>query len=226
MIETGFQRPKYLECDYETLTKKYGRFSAQPFDRGYGITIGNALRRILLSSITGAAITAVRIQGVLHEFSSIPGVVEDVTDIILNLKGIRLRLEGEEPKIMTLKKKGPAEAKTSDIVHDPDIEILGDVVISAFEVLGDRVEHRYPGGTGEFGLSMCSIEVSKMTTAEIDAILSGAVVPNSGLVLVEIYYDYYMVLGLPWIRAFVPDPVRLHAYGIMPNVNVEPTPTP
>ena len=124
MIETGFQRPKYLECDYETLTEKYGRFSAQPFERGYGITIGNALRRILLSSITGAAITAVRIQGVLHEFSSIPGVVEDVTDIILNLKGIRLKLEGEEPKIMTLKKKGPAEAKTSDIVHDPDIEIL------------------------------------------------------------------------------------------------------
>ena len=124
MIETGFQRPKYLECDYETLTDKYGRFSAQPFERGYGITIGNALRRILLSSITGAAITAVRIQGVLHEFSSIPGVVEDVTDIILNMKSIPLQLEGEEQKILTLKKVGPADIKTSDIVHDADIEIL------------------------------------------------------------------------------------------------------
>jgi len=124
MIETGFQRPKYLDCDYDFLTETYGRFSAQPFERGFGITIGNALRRILLSSITGAAITAVRIQGVLHEFSSIPGVVEDVTDIILNMKSVPLKLEGEEQKVMILKKKGPAEAKTSDIEHDTDVEIL------------------------------------------------------------------------------------------------------
>ena len=134
MIETGFQRPKYLECDYDTLTEKYGLFSAQPFERGYGITIGNAMRRILLSSVTGAAVTAVRIQGVLHEFSSIPGVVEDVTDVILNLKGIPLKLEGDESKIMTLKKKGPTEAKASDIVHDPDIEILDkDVHIASLD---------------------------------------------------------------------------------------------
>jgi len=124
MIEIGFQRPKYLECDYETLTDTYGRFTAQPFERGYGVTIGNALRRILLSSITGAAITAVRIQKVLHEFSSIPGLVEDVTDIILNLKSIPLKLEGNEDKIITLKKTGPAQAKASDIEHDTDIEIL------------------------------------------------------------------------------------------------------
>ena len=126
MIETGFQRPKYLDCDYDSLTETYGRFSAQPFERGYGITVGNALRRILLSSVTGAAITAVRIQGVLHEFSSIPGVVEDVTDIILNMKSVPLKLKGEEQKVMTLKKKGPAEAKTSDIEHDTDIEILNE----------------------------------------------------------------------------------------------------
>ncbi|NQT79865.1 MAG: DNA-directed RNA polymerase subunit alpha [Candidatus Aminicenantes bacterium] len=124
MIEIGFQRPKYLECDYETLTDTYGRFTAQPFERGYGVTIGNALRRILLSSITGAAITAVRIQKVLHEFSNIPGLVEDVTDIILNLKSIPLKLEGNEDKIITLKKTGPAQAKASDIEHDTDIEIL------------------------------------------------------------------------------------------------------
>lgn len=111
MIETGFQRPKYLECDYESLTDKYGRFSCQPFERGYGITVGNALRRILLSSVTGAAITAVRIQDVLHEFSSIPGVVEDVTDIILNLKSISLKLKGSEPKIMTLKKRARPKPK-------------------------------------------------------------------------------------------------------------------
>lgn len=124
MVETGFQRPKYLECDYESLTEKYGRFSAQPFERGYGITVGNALRRILLSSITGAAITNVRIQGVLHEFSTMPGVVEDITDIILNLKSIPLRLEGDDPKTITLKNEGPVEIKASDIKHDSDIEIL------------------------------------------------------------------------------------------------------
>ncbi len=124
MIETVFQRPKYLECDYESLTATYGRFTAQPFERGFGVTVGNALRRVLLSSIKGAAITAVRIQGVLHEFSTIPGVVEDVTDILLNLKSIPLKLNGPGPKTMTLKKEGPATAKASDIVHDADVEIL------------------------------------------------------------------------------------------------------
>ena len=134
MIEIGFQRPKYLECDYETLTNTYGRFTAQPFERGFGVTVGNALRRILLSSIKGAAITSVRIQSVLHEFSTIPGVVEDVTDILLNLKSIPLKLNGNQPKTMTLKKEGPAEAKASDIVHDADIEILEkDIHIAALD---------------------------------------------------------------------------------------------
>src|SRR5512136_226181 len=98
MTDIGFQRPKVLETEVETLTNKYGRFSAQPFERGYGITVGNALRRILLSSIPGAAITAVRIEGVLHEFSTLPGVIEDVTEIILNLKQVRLKLHGDGPK--------------------------------------------------------------------------------------------------------------------------------
>jgi DNA-directed RNA polymerase subunit alpha len=134
MIETGFQRPKYLECDYESLTDTYGKFSAQPFERGFGITIGNALRRILLSSINGTAITNVRIQGVLHEFSTIAGVVEDVTDIILNVKSIPLKLEGEEPKTLTLKMEGPSMATASDIVHDSDIEILNkDVHIASLD---------------------------------------------------------------------------------------------
>src|SRR2546428_12445659 len=98
---TEFQKPKQLSC--ETMTDRYGRFSAQPFERGFGTTIGNSLRRALLSSIEGAAITAVRIEGVLHEFSSIPGVVEDATDIILNLKQIPLKLHGEDRKTIYLK---------------------------------------------------------------------------------------------------------------------------
>ena len=128
MTETNFQRPKNLECDFDTLTGQYGRFQAQPFERGYGVTVGNALRRILLSSITGAAITAVRLEGVLHEFSTIPGVVEDVTDIILNLKSIPLKLQGNTAKLMTLKKTGPAVVKSGDIARDSDIEILDETV--------------------------------------------------------------------------------------------------
>lgn len=131
MSELGFQRPKYLECDYDTLTDKYGKFSAQPFERGYGITVGNALRRVLLSSIKGAAVSAVRIQGVLHEFSTIPGVVEDVTDVILNLKSVPLKLAGDGPQTMTLKKEGPAEVKASDIVHSSEVTILDPDILLA-----------------------------------------------------------------------------------------------
>ena len=97
MLWKGFQKPKRLTVISDPpATDQYAQFSAQPFERGFGTTIGNALRRVLLSSIEGAAITAVKIEGVLHEFSSIPGIVEDATDIILNLKQIPLKLHGEE----------------------------------------------------------------------------------------------------------------------------------
>jgi DNA-directed RNA polymerase subunit alpha len=150
MTETNFQRPKYLECDYETLTGRYGRFSAQPFERGYGVTIGNALRRILLSSITGAAITSVRIHGVLHEFSTIPGVVEDVTDILLNLKSIPLKLLGDEPRRMTIKKTGPATVSASDIAADSDVEILDkDITVASLDIDGTlEVEMVVKNGRG------------------------------------------------------------------------------
>jgi hypothetical protein len=103
MLWKGFQRPKRLEFERETLTDRFGRFYAQPFERGFGTTIGNALRRVLLSSIEGAAITAVKIDGVLHEFSPIPGVVEDATDIILNLKQIPLKLHVDYTKTVYLR---------------------------------------------------------------------------------------------------------------------------
>src|SRR5881296_4011723 len=107
MLWTDFQKPKKLDYDPETLTPNYGRFIAQPFERGFGTTIGNALRRVLLSSIEGAAITAVRIEGVLHEFQSIPGVVEDATDIILNLKQVPFKLNSDNPKAIYLKADQP-----------------------------------------------------------------------------------------------------------------------
>jgi DNA-directed RNA polymerase subunit alpha len=121
---TGFQKPKRLSCDLDTLTDRYGRFYAQPFERGFGTTIGNSLRRALLSSIEGAAITAVRIEGVLHEFSSIPGVVEDATDIILNLKQIPFKLHTNEPKTLRLSRSEPGILKSGDIDADPDVEVL------------------------------------------------------------------------------------------------------
>ena len=124
MLWKGFQRPKRLECERETLTDRFGRFYAQPFERGFGTTIGNALRRVLLSSIEGAAVTAVKIDGVLHEFSPIPGVVEDATDIILNLKQIPLRVHVDRPKTLLVKVDKPGEVKAGDIETDGDVEIL------------------------------------------------------------------------------------------------------
>src|SRR5438034_5314454 len=120
----GYQKSKPLEIHTETLTSVYGKFYAQPFERGFGTTIGNALRRVLLSSIEGAAITAVKIEGVLHEFSSLPGVVEDVTDIILNLKKINFRLNGPGPKTIRLKKTGEGMVAAKDLEIDSDIEIM------------------------------------------------------------------------------------------------------
>jgi DNA-directed RNA polymerase subunit alpha len=124
MLWKGFQRPKRLEFERETLTERFGRFYAQPFERGFGTTIGNALRRVLLSSIDGAAVTAVKIDGVLHEFSPIPGVVEDATDIILNLKQIPLKMHVDTTKTLYLRVDKSGEVKARDIEGDADIEIL------------------------------------------------------------------------------------------------------
>jgi DNA-directed RNA polymerase subunit alpha len=117
-------RPKRVEVEKETLTSFYGKFTAEPFERGFGITIGNSLRRILLSSLQGAAITSVKIDGVLHEFSTIPGVKEDVTEIILNLKEVRLKLHTEGPKTIRLKTEGPKVLKAGDIITGDAVEIL------------------------------------------------------------------------------------------------------
>src|SRR6201990_2729374 len=120
MLWKGFQKPKRLIVHSENMTDRYAQFSAQPFERGFGTTIGNALRRVLLSSIEGAAITAVKIEGVLHEFSSIPGVVEDATDIILNLKQIPLKLHGDDTKTLSLRVEKPGIVRAKDIEADQD----------------------------------------------------------------------------------------------------------
>jgi DNA-directed RNA polymerase subunit alpha len=119
-----FQVPMRVEVDKDGHSPTFGRFTTEAFERGFGTTIGNALRRVLLSSLTGAAVTTVKIEGVVHEFSTISGVTEDVTSIILNIKSLRLALHTDKPKTIRLKKKGPGEAKGSDIIHDGDVTIL------------------------------------------------------------------------------------------------------
>jgi DNA-directed RNA polymerase subunit alpha len=150
MLWRGFQKPKHLVCDMETLTDKYGHFYAQPFERGFGTTVGNALRRVLLSSIEGAAITAVRIEGVMHEFSSIPGVVEDATDIILNLKQIPIKLNVDDTKTLYLHADQPGEVTSAMIQEDPEVDILDkDVHIATVSEGGSlHIEMRVELGRG------------------------------------------------------------------------------
>jgi DNA-directed RNA polymerase subunit alpha len=146
----GFQKPKRLEIDTETLTSTYGKFYAQPFERGFGTTVGNALRRVLLSSIEGAAITAVKIDGVLHEFSSLPGVVEDVTDIILNLKQIPIKMHTTEEKLLTIDVERKGKVTAADLQGDSNIEILDpDAPVATLSENGSlRAELRVSTGRG------------------------------------------------------------------------------
>jgi len=117
-------RPKKLQVETESLTNTYGKFFAEPFERGFGTTLGTGLRRVLISSLQGAAIVSVKAKGVLHEFSAIPGVTEDATDIILNLKGVRLKMHGNESRVIRIVQKGEGVVKAKDIVTDNNVEIL------------------------------------------------------------------------------------------------------
>jgi DNA-directed RNA polymerase subunit alpha len=117
-------RPRMLEAE-DSQTERYGKFSCEPLERGFGNTLGNALRRVLLSSLQGAAIKSVRVEGVMHEFSSMPGVIEDMCDVVLNLKEVRLRVHSEEPKLLRIHRKGEGILTASDLVaNDPTVEVL------------------------------------------------------------------------------------------------------
>ncbi|HXN65433.1 MAG TPA: DNA-directed RNA polymerase subunit alpha [Candidatus Acidoferrales bacterium] len=149
----GFQKPKRLAADLESLTDKFGKFNAQPFERGWGTTVGNTLRRALLSSIEGAAITAVKIEGVLHEFSSIPGVVEDATDIILNLKQVPLKLNTDLPKTIYVNIENPGVVTSAMIEEDADFAVLDKAVYIATVSEGGKLqmEMRVKNGRGYVG---------------------------------------------------------------------------
>ncbi|MCK4272233.1 DNA-directed RNA polymerase subunit alpha [bacterium] len=124
MIWRSLQMPKGVELDEGTATETYGQFVIEPLERGFGVTLGNALRRVLLSSLQGAAVTTLRIEGIMHEFDSIPGVVEDVTEIVLNFKQLRLKLHADKSKRVILEVDKKKEVRAGDIQNDADIEIL------------------------------------------------------------------------------------------------------
>src|ERR1700680_867648 len=140
MLVKGFQKPKRLAVDTSTLTDKYGIFWAQPFERGFGTTIGNGLRRVMLSSIDGAAATTVKTDSVLHEFQSSPGVVDDATDIILNLKQVPFKLSGDAPKAIYLRSDQPGVVTSGMIEADGDVEVLDKDVYIATVSEGGKLD--------------------------------------------------------------------------------------
>jgi len=127
----GLELPSRVVTDYKFKSDTFGRFTIEPFERGFGTTVGNGLRRVLLSSLEGAAVTAIKIKGAQHEFSSLPGVMEDVTDIVLNVKNLIVKLEGDEPKTMRLAAMGPGEVTADLIEADASITILNKDLVLA-----------------------------------------------------------------------------------------------
>ena len=140
MLSTGFQKPKRLSINSEGENQNFGQFVAQPFERGFGTTVGNAMRRVLLSSIEGAAVTAIKIEGILHEFSAISGIVEDATDIILNLKQISFKMNGVGPKTIRLESDSAGILTAGDIETDGDVEILDKEIYIATVSDGGQLE--------------------------------------------------------------------------------------
>jgi DNA-directed RNA polymerase subunit alpha len=167
-------KPRGLQVDQESLTNTYGKFVAEPLERGFGITLGNSLRRVLLSSLQGAAITSVKIEGVEHEFMTIPEVSEDVTDIILNLKEVLLQIHTNEVKTVRIDAEGPKEIKAGDIIADGQVEILnpGHHVLTISEGGRVRMEMTARRGRGYVPAEKNKVAGQPIGTIPIDALFS------------------------------------------------------
>src|SRR6266851_3940604 len=146
----GLELPNRLVSDRNTLTDTYGKFTAEPFERGFGVTVGNSLRRILLSSLEGSAVTRVKIQGVQHEISTIPGVVEDVTDIILNIKSLVVKNASDQPKTIRIERHERGVVKAADVIAEQGIEIINPdhVIATLTDDVPFVVEMRVENGRG------------------------------------------------------------------------------
>jgi DNA-directed RNA polymerase subunit alpha len=169
----NLQMPKQLVPDAGN-TERYGKFVLEPLERGFGSTLGNALRRVLLSSLQGAAITAVRIDGVLHEFSTLPGVIEDVTEIVLNLKQVRIKLSGDGPKKGVFEMRGKGEVRAGDLAADPDVQVLNpELHVAALNRDGDlRMEVEINGGRGYVSADQHSQTDRPIGVIPIDSLFS------------------------------------------------------
>ncbi|HEX5103091.1 MAG TPA: DNA-directed RNA polymerase subunit alpha, partial [Pirellulaceae bacterium] len=120
----GFELPSIVNCDAASLTGTYGKFTAEPFERGFGVTIGNSLRRVLLSSLEGSSVTQIKIRGAQHEFTTIPGVLEDVTDIVLNVKSLVVKNHSDSTRVITVEKNTTGVVTGADVQVDSDVEII------------------------------------------------------------------------------------------------------
>src|SRR6476661_3245605 len=167
-------KPRRMDVEQESLSQTYGKFVAEPLERGFGITLGNSLRRVLLSSLQGAAITSVKIEGVEHEFSTIPEVAEDVTDICLNLKEVLLRMHTNEVKTLRIEAEGPKEVKAGDIIADPEVEILnpGHHICTVSEGGKLRMEMTCRRGRGYVPAAMNKVVGQPLGTIPIDSLFS------------------------------------------------------
>ncbi len=170
--------PKRLEA--AELSTTYGKFVAEPFERGFGTTLGNSLRRVLLSSLQGAAITSVRIKNVAHEFSNVPGVTEDVTDIILNLKGVKVRLHGYESRNIRIVQKGPGVVRAGDMITDSNVEILNPEhhIVTCGEESDLEMDMHVSMGKGYVAAERGRDENAPVGTIPIDALFSPIVKVN------------------------------------------------
>ena len=177
-------KPRKLEVDADSLTNTYGKFVAEPLERGFGTTLGNSIRRVLLSSLQGAAITTVKIEGnggmVEHEFASVPEVSEDVTDIVLNLKEVRLRMHTNEPKTIRIEAEGPKEVKAGDIIADDQVEVLnpGHHVCTLAEGGKIRIEMITRRGRGYVSAQNNKVAGSPIGSIAIDSLFSPIVKVN------------------------------------------------
>ena len=169
----NLQMPKGLVADPAN-SDRYGRFTLEPLERGFGTTLGNALRRVLLSSLQGASITSVRIEGVLHEFSTLPGVIEDVTEIVLNLKQVRLKLFGDGPKKGVFEMRGKGEVRAGNLQVDAEVEVLNrDLHIATLNRDGDlRMEVEISGGRGYVSADQHSAADRPIGVIPIDSLFS------------------------------------------------------
>ena len=170
----GFKRPNKIEFQHDEVNANYGKFIAEPFEKGYGITVGNSLRRVLLSSIEGTAITAVKIEGVSHEFATIPGIFEDVTRIILNLKKVRFKYEGELHKVLHVVKEGPGQLTAADFDVDSEISVLNpDLVIANLDADGKiDIEVQVEKGRGYIPSEISKNSIDVIGVIAIDAIFT------------------------------------------------------